>query len=416
MLTLLKKLKVRNIPLLIISCVASVVIWFVVMSTINPEMTIRFQDIDVKIQGTTMLYERLGYTILSDTNFSFDIELSGPRNLILKLKRSDIDIVCDVSNVTGSGEKRIQCSITTPYNDISVDNQKDLVVTLEVDKIIEEEKSLRYELTGELSSEYMVGDPSLSSGKIIVSGPATELSKISYGLISADITGLEDTTSMSLPVALIGDSGEPVELRYTQQITKTADISIPVYLIREVPLTIRFNSGGGLTSDEVDYKITPQKVTLVGERAVLSEIEYISLGSVDLDGIGDGIITEKEFLPPSGTRCLTDRSSATVEVNVKDIETRTFRINKIMLIGSIEGFDSKVTTDYVNVRLRGNAKVLDAITADDFTVSVSLENVLPQAGNHFVNAAVSFLPTVNAEIIESNYTVTVNLRKTGTTE
>jgi YbbR domain-containing protein len=408
---MLKKLKQINIPMLLVSVVAGAFIRFIVMGTINPEMTIRFQDVSVTIQGTTELYENMGYSILSNTDFAFDVELTGNRNSILRLNRENIEIVCDVSKISGNGANRIQCTVTTPYSDVHVTDQSALMVTIEADKITERSFPLRYELTGTVGDSYSLGTPTLAASTVTVSGPTTELSKISHGLVTANVSELEDSATLSLPVTLISDSGDPIDLRYTQLITKSAELTVPVYLVKEVPFSLRVNSGGGLTENEVELTINPTKVTLVGERAALSEISSISLGSIDLGGIGDGLTTETEFVLPSGIRCRSDRSSATVSVAVKDIEIRSYRVSKITLIGSLDEFNASVLTDYVTVRLRGNATLLDAVTADDFTVPVALATLPPRSGNQMASAEVSFLPAVNAELLEADYSVTVTLRR-----
>ena len=46
---------------------------------------------------------------------------------------------------------------------------------------------------------------------------------------------------------------------------------------------------------------------------------------------------------------------------------------------------------------------------DDFVVTVPLEQLPVQAGNHIVPAQVSFDPSLNVEIIDSDYSVTVKL-------
>ncbi len=404
-----KWLKIKSIPLLIVSCLASVVIWLVVMSSINPTMTIRFSNLDVSIVGTTELYQKKSFSILSETDFSFDVEFTGSRNSILRLKREDVEITCDVSKIAVNGTNRVLCTVKTPYDDISVVDEQNLVAVIEVDEMTEQEIKLRYELTGELPSNYTLGEVTLPSESVVVSGPATELSNIAYGLVTADISALRDSQVLSLPVTLIGASGEPVVLKYTQQITKNADLDVSVLLRKDVPFTCSVNHGGGLTREQVDIRIDPPFVTLVGDPDDLMDTTTISLGIIELDGIVESYTTEEQFYLPTNTSCLSNRSTVTIEVTVKDMDTRTFKIENILATGSVEGFDAAVVSKSINVRLRGNRQVLDSVNVDDFVVTVPLEQLPVQAGNHIVPAQVSFDPSLNVEIIDSDYSVTVNL-------
>lgn len=404
-----KWLKKVSIPLLIISVLASIIIWLVVMNLINPTMDIRFSDVEVTILGTTDLYENNGFSILSETDLSFDVELSGGRNSILRLKREDIEVSCDVSRISRNGTNRIQCTVTTPYEDVTVVNLQNLVANIEVDKISEEPVKLIYDITGELPENYMLGEVTLPNAEVLVNGPKSEISSIAYGLITADVTELRNSATLTLPVTLIGKSGEQIELRYTQQITKTAEINVPVLLKKEVPFTYSISGAGGLTRDDVDVTISPKSVTLIGDPQTLADTEYISLGSITLDNIGEGTSFEEAFFVPVGATCSSDRSTVTVEVSVKDVETRTFKVSPILATGSVEGFDAKVSSQYINVRIRGNKHLLDSIGTDDFIVTVSLDQVPAQAGHHTATPVVSFIPSLNVEILPSEYAVTVTL-------
>lgn len=404
-----KWLKIKSIPLLIISLLASIILWLVVMGSINPTMTVRYSNLEVSIVGTTELYERNNFSILSETDFSFDVEFSGSRNSILRLRRDDVEIVCDVSKIGTNGTNRVLCQVNTPYDDIFVVDEQNLVAEIEVDKIVEQEIKIRYEILGELPENYMLGKVSLPNEFAVVSGPATELSNIAYGLVSADISDLRDSEVLSLPVTLIGASGEPVDLRYTQQITKNADLDVAVQLIKEVTFTYSLNHGGGLTSDQVDVTVNPPSVTLVGDPDVLMDTDTISLGIIELDGIVESYTAEEQFFLPTNTSCISDRSTVSVEVAVKDIETRTFRIENILATGSVEDFDAEVVTRYINVRMRGNKQVLDSVSTDDFIATVPLDKLPVQAGNHVVAAQVAFDPSLNVDMIDSDYSVTVRL-------
>ncbi|MBQ1954328.1 MAG: YbbR-like domain-containing protein [Clostridia bacterium] len=407
-----KWLKIKSLPLLIVSVLASVIIWLVVMNLINPTMDIRFSDVDVTILGTTELYQNNGFSILSETELSVDVELSGGRNSILRLKRDDIEVYCDVSRISRNGTNRVQCTVTTPYDDVTVTNLRSIVANIEVDKISEEPVKLIYDIKGELPENYMLGEITLPNAEVLVSGPKSEISSIAYGLITADISELRNSQTLNLPIALIGKSGEQVELKYTQQITKNADINIPVLLKKEVPFTYSISGAGGLTRDDVDVTISPKSVTLIGDPQALADTEYISLGVITLDNIGEGASFDVAFFVPVGATCSSDRSTVTVDVRVKDIETRTFKVSPILATGSVEGFDAKVSSQYINVRLRGNKNLLDSIGTDDFIVTVSLDQVPAQAGHHTATPEVNFIPSLYVELLPSDYAVTVTLTPT----
>lgn len=397
---MIRWVKKYNIHLKIGATFTSIVLWIFVMSVINPEVTITFNSVKVTVNGATELFQRMSYSILSDTNISLDVTLRGKRNVILSLKKTDIEVICDVSQIAIDGENRIICSVVTPNADITVMNPNDMKATVVVDKIIEKNIDIKHEMLGTLEEGLSLGLPELQAITAKVKGPSTEINAISHGLISHDISELSESQLLTLPVNLIGDNGEIIELPNIQILDKTVDVFVPVYMLKEMPLKVTLNYGGGLSSDDIDVKITPSKVVLVGDKASLAEIEYLSLGMIDLDGIGDGITTEKQFVLPSGIDCLTDRTSATVELSVKDIIIKEYIIENIVIRGTNELFDVLPEEDFISIRLRGNSRLLSTVKSDDISVNINISGVeIIDEGYYIMPAIVGIKPAFNIAVI-----------------
>lgn len=396
----------------LLALAAAVLFWFVVMSIINPDIEISFSDVKVTINGKTELYNRMEYSILSDTDMTMDVTLRGKRNVVLRLKKSDIELICDVSQISGDGENRIMCSVNTPDGDITVVNRTELIATVLVDKIIDKELNILTETTGELEENLRPGAIELSQQTVTVRGPTIELAGISHAVVTLPLDGVTSSATVQAPILLVNDAGETVELVYSQLLTKTVDAYLPIQMIKEIPLKITLNSGGGLTDQEVDTVITPSKITVIGERAAVEEIESLSLGMIDLEGIGDGITAEKEFVLPSGISCMNDRVSATVMVTVKDIVVKPFTLTDIQLLGANDHYDVELIDQTISVRLRGNATLLDTISESDFTAVVYVQELdIDSEGMMFAPVKITFKPAVNAALVESEYSVTVNVTR-----
>ena len=80
MIAWLKKYQVLNKLLVLL---AAILFWFIVMSVINPDIEISFSNVKVTINGVTELYDRMNYSILSDTDMTMDVRLRGKRNVVL---------------------------------------------------------------------------------------------------------------------------------------------------------------------------------------------------------------------------------------------------------------------------------------------------------------------------------------------
>ncbi|MBR6741077.1 MAG: hypothetical protein IKM04_08440 [Clostridia bacterium] len=400
----------RDLLYFLITGVLAVIIWFVVLALINPEIRMDFDDVKVTIKGETELLNNREYSILSSTDITVNVELKGKRNAMLSLEKEDVEVVADVSSISGDGENVIQCEVNTPYSeDIVVTNKNQLKITVVVDKIIDKEVDVRLEYSGSLANGLKLGEGRLETETIMVRGPQSEVSKIWYARATAPLTALDDTASMELPITIIDNSGEPMTLTYSQVQTQQVAANIKVLQVVEVPLRVTLVSGGGLTEKEVDVKITPQKVTLVGEKNLLSEIEFLNLGRIDLDGIGDSRTTEMQFLLSSGITCQTDRTSAVVSVTVKDIVVREFALStsQISVTGADSEYDLSFASQYVTIMIRGNSTLLGRLSAQDISATLRLADIDLVEGEQQLPLSVTLKSKVNATVVPSDYTVSV---------
>ena len=409
---MLSWLKKYNIMLKLLSVLAAVVLWFFVMSVINPEVTRTFRDVKVTIHGETELRDNRELSIVSEKDLVLDVTLGGSRNEILNLEKSDIELICDVSKVTGDGLNKITCTVELPSSDIVVKNQNDLKADIVFDKIIEKELTVVFVPTGSPGENLSLGTAVISPSVITVRGAATELAEIAQASVTAEVSAMTDTQALTLPVSLTGRDGKPKTLVYSSYLPDSVDITVPILLAKDIPLRVNFTAGGGLTENEVSYTINPVSVRLIGERSIIEGIEYLSLGMVDLDGI----IAESDILKniylPSGTHSLSD-SMATIHVQVKDQTTVEIELTDIELRGENNKYNVALPVgERISVRLRGNSKLLSSLTAEDISAHIDITSLqITAAGQLEAPVYVELGARVNAEIIGEKYTATVTVTR-----
>jgi len=234
---MLARLKKYRIFSKLLALAAAVILWFVVMSIINPDLEVSFSDVKVTFNGKTELYNNKGYTILSDTDMEMDVVLLGKRNDVLELSKADIELICDVSQISGDGENRIMCSVNTPKGDsVTVVNRTELIATVRVDEIVERKIDIRVETSGTLAENLRVGTITLSTDSAVVRGPAMEVAEITHAVVTVPLYGIENSMTQTLDVTLFNAADEVVQSQYVQLITKTVDVEVPVQMIKELPL------------------------------------------------------------------------------------------------------------------------------------------------------------------------------------
>ena len=393
----------------------SIVLWFIIMDRINPDVSITFHDVKVTIKGETELLTAKKYSIISNKNLTVDVTLRGKRNVIMGLRKTDIEVVADVSQITGDGESQILCTVNTPDESITVVDRNRLRVTVEADIIDEEEIPLRVMLNGEPAAGYRVGELDVGQDTVTVRGARKEVSRIAFARALVNIGGSTEDVETSVPIEFIDHAGNVMELKFTQSTQDKLTVNVPVLFVKELTLVVTLVPGGGLTAAQVEPSIIPNTITVMGPKSILDDIEYVSLGTVDLDGVVDKTppIEKPIATLPVGVKVLSGQATATVTVTVKNIEVRNVDVRDVRFIGELPGGLSAVTeNEAISIRLRGNRDLLNSIDADDLDVAVNLSDIGARKAGTVVTvpAVVSLKSRLNVDIL-GEYTVDVKIIK-----
>ncbi|HHX73066.1 MAG TPA: hypothetical protein GX701_09115 [Clostridiales bacterium] len=406
-------LKKHDVLNKLLAVVLSIVLWFIIMDRINPDVTIPFHDVKVTIKGETELLTTKKYSIISNTDQTVDVTLRGKRSALMGLRKSDLEIIADVSQITEDGESQILCTVNTPDESITVVDRNRLRISVVADVIDEIQIPLRPALLGTPAEGYRLGDHNIASDETItVRGARTEVSRIAYARVSANIANRTESLEITAPIEFIDHSGKVMELRYTQSEIDSFTLSVEINAVRELPLHVTIVPGGGLTAEQVEYTILPGSITVMGPKSLLDNIEYINLGTVDLDGIGeDNTLRTEKTVDVLGLKSLSEQTTATVTVTVKNIEVHTIGVRDVRFVGELpNGLVAKMQDEAIAVRLRGNRDLLRAMKESDLEVTVNLSEISVTKPGTVVTvpAVVTVRGGLKAEVL-GDYTVDLDI-------
>ncbi len=405
-------LKKHNVTTMLFALLLAVVIWYVVMGVINPDIEMTFSDIKVTIVGQTELYNRLEYSILSGTEFTMDVSLRGKRNIMLNWKKSDIELVADVSTISSSGEVRVPCAVNLPDSSVSVTNSSDLRITLLVDKMTTKEIPVVPEMHGSLDESLRLGQVTVLQDSVTVRGSASALASISRAVVRIPLAELSYTVTNQYPMTVMDNRNQPVQSEYVQLLTSTVEVHLPIQMIRTVPVRGSLSYGGGLTPAQADLSVSPEMITIIGERTKVEELDYISIAPISLSGIIDTHRANYPLELPEGVTCPSGRTSVEASVSVKNLTEKRLELHNIMVQGAAEGYSVFLLDRPVSVRIRGNADLLRTVNENNFSVVLDLnQSELTVEGEQPLPVAVTCLLRVNIELLEDDYVATVSVSK-----
>ena len=210
---------------------------------------------------------------------------------------------------------------------------------------------------------------------------------MAYALVTVDGDERTQTVSDDFSYQLIGASGDVLTDLDVTCDTETVYTTFPIYATAELPLEVKFTSGGGVDASEVQYKLSVDRITVAGSQEAVDAIKAegsITLTTIDLATVEDG---EVFTVPIALTEELTNISGpaeVTVSIDLPNsLTTKTVETGNIRCINVPDGWQATLVTQSVTVQLRGSAGTLESITGDNIRIVADLSSVAdPSAGQY----------------------------------
>lgn len=408
-----KTSKKPNKPLyIVLAIVIACLMWVYVRSVDVSDQTRTIANIPVSFVGEDVLNANgLMYTGHGKETVSLTVQ--GPWRTISQLRRDNILVQVDLSRIVAEGQHNQAYDITWPSNVPSsafkLVGREPFYVPVEVGKRTTQNVEIRGVFLGSVAEGFQAGEFSFQPATIEVSGSAADTAQVAYAQVTLNREKLDQTVREEMTYVLIGQDGEVLENSSLKTSPETVSVTLPVVVVKEIPLTVDFIPGGGVTGGEdshVKWSIEPESVMLAGSEADLAAYSSINLGSVDLSKV---ISTEKfTFSIPTDqdVENLSGVQEATVSVSVQGLESQSFTTENIELVVP-EGVEAQLVTRSLTVQVRGNREALDQILPQYIKVVADLSDLssIPD-GQSLVPAKVSLMGVADAGVI-GDYKISV---------
>ena len=377
----------------ILSILVALIIWLYVENIDPSIIDLNVRDIPVEFIGEEDILEERGLMVSSDKNVTVDLTLQGQRNMITSLGRGKgIRIQVDLSGITTTGQHSLEYDIIYPDSvserNIVVDSANPYRVTVDVVELYKKSITVRGERTGEAADGYMAGEMTFSEDTILVSGEQLAVSNISHALVSVDLTGATETVNQAAPIQLIDFNGDVVDSAELRMSAEAINVSVPILVIKELPLVVDFVSSPGSMEADMPHSIMPRTITVAGDSKSISKLDQIVLSQVVLKEITQNTSYTVPIPIPAGSINLSGETAATVTISSMNLETKTFTVSNLSYINEPPDKTVTVVTNEVDVVLRGPAEELEAI--EDFNIRIvgDMTDVTASNGNYAIPAEV----------------------------
>ena len=399
----------------VVSLLASFAIWIYVTSADSSDFRQTFRNVRVELVGEDTLRASRNLVVTDLDVGSVTVVISGPRRIVNPMDSGDLIAQVDVSKLSTSAYTSLKYDIVYPSGvserELTVERKSPEYVTFNVSPLTSKEVPVRGGFEGKPDDGYTAESPVFEPSTILVSGPEAYLKDVDRAWVTfgRDMV-VSSTYSTDVGFTLQNASGDPCSTEYLTCSQDTVKATLPIRAIKNVPLTVNLIYGSGANETNTIVNVTPTYLTLTGDSAILSGMNQIVLGTVDLTDFSTTYTEEYSIPLDNSLKNLTGLSTAEVTIEVVGLETRNYAVTNINFTNPPEGSEVEVITESLEVRIRGTAEQLSQIHAENITAVADLTDYRDSLGAYMtpVKIRVDGFTDVGAV---GDYTISVEIRK-----
>ena len=370
--------------LLLFSFLVAFALWMWVSIEKSPETQVVISDVPVNIELENSVPEKLGLSVFGNSNFKIDVTVKGKKYITSSLKASDIVVDANLNYVDGSGIKTLQLKVE-PKNqnaDFEIVSYSSNSIEVYFDTSKEIELTLDCVIDSKLPSVVpkgcIVGDILFSKNTVKVTGPASEVNKITnvQAIVSIDKV-LEKTTSFDPDFKIVTEDGSSPEYVIIENGNIGITVTVPVLKEVVLPTKIEFkNAPSYFINNPLSYTVQPESVKVAIPVDMVDTTKYFVVDTVDFSNLSTSINTfnveTKSINSPF--KILNDElKSFKIQIDASKMVSKTMVIpsSQITVNNSRDDFNVQLGNNKdVTVKLVGIESEIDSISANNLTIIV----------------------------------------------
>lgn len=387
----------NNKIVIIISFILAVVIWFAYSMTAAPERTRVISDVPVTINLTNSVAEQLGLKAYGYEDITIDVEVSGKSYVVGQVTAEDIVISFqNINQIDDAGYKTLQLSARSDDGSFNVNSVSKKYIEVYFDfpetrkfevnhKVVEPEGGIA-------DAGYYYGGAIYGSKELSISGPKSELDKITEVVAETTVSGrLSKTTSMTAQVSLrTSDGQEPKFISYDD--SQVREVSFSIQKTKSLKFMAGFENVPEYYKNEpLTVKYSPQELLVAGTDSQITSLAYFELDPIDFRELSpDNNTFEFEVNAPGGITVIDDTEKVSVTVDMSNFAMAQFDLSADNILVNLPSeYTFGGISSVSGVRIVAPKQVIDSITSGALVAEIDLEGVTLKQGANQVELNIS---------------------------
>ena len=404
----MKQKLTHNLNLKVLAVLFSIIIWVIVVNIDDPVKSVQFNEIPIQLVNESVLTKKNLVCEVKDENTTVDVTVTGRRSVIEDLSKDNIIVTADIDTL--DDDNRIALKVTANKYSGDIDSMRPEFdkVELNIEELKKIQKVIQVETIGEPAEDYIKGDYSVSLNRVNIEGPKSIIDMIQSAKVQIDVEGATNSVSASAPIILYDSLGQIVDSSRLKMNLDNISVSQEILYTKTVNIVCNPSGepeeGFKTTGDVV---ISPSEVTLAGPRAVLDNINQVTIpgSAVNVTGQNSAYRTNVNifnYLPSSVETTSDDfRGNVTVTVDIEQEISKTYNIylNKVSLDALPKDYTAEIingaesaTDNRIELEVYGLQKEFDNVTSADIQLKADFDRFLEDNNMESLRTGVFTIP------------------------
>ncbi len=364
----------KDISVRVLSVAIALILWFQVMSEENPAIERAF----VKVPVSTVSLAQ-SQVLLDWQPRTVDVTVRGPRNLLSRMSREDIEATVDLSGLS-EGHSTLSVDVVVPRG-VSVVELVPSIATVVVDTVTDKRVKVIFDVRGTPAEDYEALAPVTQVEEVVATGPRTRLALVEGALGVVDITGASGEMEATSPLVAVGvdmDEVDGVTLEPNE-----VDVSVPM---RQLPPSKVVGVNASVTGTPAEgYRVSsstvvPGTIKVRASEATLKALGSLTTEPVSVEGREGGVVTQQVGLVlPSGIFSVEPARVTVTVVVGEDRKSRDFDA-PVVIKNLSPGLRWQISPSECTISVAGVQAEIDKLTAKQVSAFVDARGL--EEGTH----------------------------------
>lgn len=269
----------NNLLLKILSVVAAILLWLMVVNIDDAIDSKPFRNVKVNMINTDILTTQGQMCRIEEGTDTVDLTVYARRSVLKDLKASDFIVTADMQKDLRYGSMvKIEVEYTGNATIDRIEQSRENVL-VSIEQSVTKQFKVSVETKGECGNGLVVGSTIPAQTLIEITGPISTVERIKRVKAEVNITGITGTVVRTSTLQLLDGDENPVDGTYLNYIGKDSEFEVTVTTLNKKLVGISFDisqaapEGYGLNS--ISY--TPETVEIAGLRSQIGPIYNLDI-------------------------------------------------------------------------------------------------------------------------------------------